>query len=325
MRAVQYQAAGPAADVLQVVALPEQHPAPGEVRVALEYSAVNPTDVKRRLVESPGITEFLVPHHDGAGVIDEVGEGIPQSRIGERVWVFHGAHDRAHGTAAESICLPAEQAVALPPNVSLIEGALIGIPMMTAAHTIRLADVREDHTIVITGGGGAVGSAAIALASLRGANVIATVSSADKAEIARTSGAHHVVDYRHEDVATVLTALDVQVNAVIDVAIGRHLPAYSAHLADGARIVSYSSDATEALVPVRPLMFANAHIAFFVIYSLPEQDILTARDDVTAALLAGVRPSLPRHVFDMQECAAAHEHVEARSLGRAVIRLTSGT
>lgn len=325
MRAIQYQTAGPAADVLRVVELPEQHPAPGEVRIALEYSAVNPTDVKRRLVESPGITGYLVPHHDGSGVIDEVGEGIPQSRIGERVWVFHGAIGRAFGTAAESICLPNEQAVALPLNVSLLEGALIGIPMMTAAHAIRLADVHEDHTIVITGGGGAVGSAAIALARLRGANVIATVSSPEKAEIARTSGAQHVIDYRHEDVSTAITELGVQVNAVIDVAIGRHLPAYSSHLADGARIVSYSSDAPEALVPVRPLMFANAHIAFFVIYSLPERDILAARDDVTAALIEGVRPSLPSHIFSMRECAAAHEHVEARSLGRAVIRLTSGS
>lgn len=323
MRAVRYQAAGPAAEVLELAEIPAPEPAQGEVRVVVHFSGVNPTDVKRRAVETPTTHGYQIPHHDGSGVIDRVGPGVPESRVGERVWMYHAAHERAHGTAAELICIPAEQAVAMPWDRELADGAVLGIPMMTAAHALRLAAPREGQSLLVTGGGGAVGSAVISLARMSGLNVIATVSSPLKAEIAMANGAHEVIDYTNEDIDAALSHLGVKMNAVIDVAIGRHMPAYQHHLADNARIVSYSSDAPEATVAVRPLMFANARIDFFVIYSLSKQEIIQARDEVSSAFAAGIRTLTPATLFDLTDCARAHEHVEARPIGRAVVRVSS--
>lgn len=323
MRAALYRKAGPAAEVLELAEIPAPEPAPGEVRVVVHFSGVNPTDVKRRSAEAPITHSHQIPHHDGSGVIDRVGPGVSESRIGERVWTYHAAHQRAHGTAAELICLPAEQAVPMPSGRALADGALIGIPMMTAAHALRLARPRNGQTVLVTGGGGAVGSAAISLARMSGLNVIATVSSPLKAEIAAASGAHEVIDYTTQDLAETLSNRRVELNAVVDVAIGLHMPAYQHHLADNARIVSYSSDAPEAAIAVRPLMFANAHMDFFVIYSLPTQEILQAMDDVSAAFADGLTTSTPITFFDLADCAHAHEHVEDRSIGRAVVRISS--
>ena len=325
MRAVQYRRAGPAAQVLEIRELADCEPGPGEVRVAVHFSAVNPTDVKRRSSENPGSEGYQIPHHDGSGFIDSVGEGVSQERIGERVWLYHAAHDRAHGTAAESVCIPSEQAVAIPAHRTLAEASLLGIPAMTAAHAIRTAALSEHQTLLVTGGGGAVGSAAISLGRQAGLRVVATVSSPQKAEIALSSGANEVIDYTQEDLSEVLRARKLKINAAIDVAVAQHLPTYQDYLADKARIVAYSSDVPQATIAVRLLMFANARIDFFVIYRLSQQEIIQARDDVTAAFLAGFEASTPLSLFDFVDCAAAHEYVEARSLGRAVVRVRHST
>jgi len=323
VRAVAYKRSGSAAEVLEVVEVAEPRPAPGGVRVAVEYSAVNPTDVKRRQVEAPLFGPIQIPHHDASGIIDQVGLGVDPQRIGERVWLFNAAHNRAYGTAADFVCLPSEQAVRLPDNCSMLDGATAGIPMMTAAHALRLTQIRNGQTILVTGAGGAVGSATVALAHARGAYVLAAVSSHDKAAIARTSGADEVIIYPTEALADGLIHRGRALHAAVDVAIGQHLPAYLPSLHDKACVVSYSSDAPDLNTPVRPLMFANARLEFFVIYGLSAEEIQQAKNATEEALNNGIATDLPVQVFDLYSCARAHEYVESRSLGRAVLRISS--
>lgn len=321
MRAVTYHQPGPAAQVLQIQEMTDPMPGPGEVRVVVHYSAVNPTDVKRRQSEAPLFDTFQIPHHDGSGIIDQVGSGVSADRLGERVWFFHAAHNRANGSAAELICVPSAQARPLPEHCSMIDGAMTGIPMMTAAHALQLSGNVSATPVLITGAGGAVGSAAVSLARSNGAHVIACVSSEDKADVARKCGAHDVIIYPAEGLAHALETRGITVQAVIDVAIGRNLPDYQSRLRDKARVVSYSSDAPEVTIPVRPFMFSNATLSFFVIYSLSAEEINQASVLVECALAEETKPQLPVRVFDMEECSNAHEFVESRTLGRAIVRI----
>ncbi len=323
MRAVSYSLAGSAEEVLEIRDLPVPEPGPGEVRVKVHFSAVNPTDVKRRSAEVPLFGDFQVPHHDGSGVIDGVGQDVSQERLGQRVWIYHGADRRSHGTAAEYICISQDQAVPLPADVDLVTGATIGIPMMTAAHALHLGgDIAGKH-VLITGGAGAVGSAAISLAHRAGAQVTATVSSASKAAVAREAGADFVLNYRANDIGQELKALSRGIDLVIDVAIGNNLDSYLPYLQNHARIISYASDAPELVTAIRPLMFANIRIEFFVIFLIGKVDIERAVAAVSDALAQNVRPILPVSKFAPENSGDAHRFVEDHNLGRAVITFTN--
>ena len=322
MRAVAYEASGPFDEVLSIREVPEPIPSDGEVRVLMHYSAVNPTDVKRRLVETPQFGAFQVPHHDGSGVIDQVGPGVSMELLGQRVWVYHGAHGRKFGTAAEYICLAQDQVIPLPDQISLLTAALIGIPMMTAAHALSLCQDLAGKNVLISGGAGAVGSAAISLAKYRCAHVITTVSSTEKALVAEQAGAHVIINHQVENLGAALESQGSKIDLVIDVAIGTYLPSYLPHLANNARIVSYSSDGPELTTSVRPLMFINAGIDFFVVFNLNQSEIQQAVSTVCQALSDGVYPMLPVRTFPLNDCAAAHKYVEDRSLGRAVLHIS---
>ena len=199
MRAAFYEANGPARAVMRVDEVETPSPGAGEVRVRLRASGVNPSDVKSRGLRKLAFPR-VIPHSDGAGEIDAVGAGVPASRVGERVWVWNGQWQRPFGTAAEFIVLPAEQAVRLPDNASFEQGATLGIPAMTAYHAIELAGADDSTTLLVSGGAGSVGQYAIQFAKARGATVITTISSAEKAAAARDVGADHCIDYKHEDV-----------------------------------------------------------------------------------------------------------------------------
>jgi NADPH:quinone reductase len=322
MRAVAYDVNGPADQVLSIREVPEPTPSDGEVRVQIHYSAVNPTDVKRRSVEKPQFGEFQVPHHDGSGVIDQIGHGVSVELLGQRVWVYHGAHNRKLGTAAEFICLTQDQVIPIPDEISLLTAALVGIPMMTAAHALSSCQNLEGKNVLISGGAGAVGSAAISLAKYRGPHVIATVSSTEKALVAEQAGADVIINHQVENMGAVLESQGSKIDLVIDVAIGTYLPSYLPHLANNARIVSYSSDGPELTTSVRPLMFVNAGIDFFVVFNLNQSEIQQAVSTVCQALSDGVYPMLPVRTFSLDDCAAAHKYVEDRSLGRAVLQIS---
>src|SRR5882762_6973086 len=202
MRAASYEANGPAAQVLRLGDLPTPEPGPGEVRVRLAASGVNPSDVKSREGRTRKIAfPRVIPHSDGAGVIDKIGAGVPQARVGERVWTWNAQWKRAFGTAAEYVTLPAALAVRLPDHIGFAQGACLGIPAMTACHAIATAETDSASTLLIAGGAGGVAHYAIQFAKARGAVVITTVSSEDKAKLARQAGADHVIDYKREDVA----------------------------------------------------------------------------------------------------------------------------
>ena len=195
MRAVYYEKNGAAYDVLRLDEIKTPGAGPGEVRVKLAASGVNPSDVKARQGTTRKIAwPQVIPHSDGAGVIDQVGSGVLSSRIGERVWVWNGQWKRAFGTAAEYIVLPAAQAVRLPDDVSFEAGACLGIPAMTAVHAVTLAGAARDTTLFISGGAGSVSQYAIQFAKMSGAKVITTISSEEKAKAARVAGEQYVTE-----------------------------------------------------------------------------------------------------------------------------------
>ena len=204
MKAITYSAFGPAADVLHLTDLPTPNPAPGEVLVRLTHSGVNPSDVKARAGSRPGVVkppfDVIVPHSDGAGVIEAVGAGVETARIGQRVWIWNGQWRRPFGTAAEIIALPSAQAVALPEGMRNEDGATLGIPGLTAAHCVFGGGRVTDKTLLVSGGAGAVGHDAVQLAAWGGARVIATASPGDFDRV-RAAGADTVLDYRDPDLA----------------------------------------------------------------------------------------------------------------------------
>ena len=198
MRAITYTRFGPASEVLTLQDLPTPSPNAGEVLVRLAVSGVNPSDVKARAGGRPGVTEppfpTIVPHSDGAGVIEAVGEGVDSSRVGERVWIWNGQWQRAFGTAAEYIALPSGQAVTLPEKTSFHEGAVLGIPGLTATHAVLGGGSVAGQTVLISGGAGTVGRLAVQVAKASGAHVLATARGDDGIQAARSAGADHVFD-----------------------------------------------------------------------------------------------------------------------------------
>src|ERR1022692_44669 len=194
MRAALYDRNGPAGEVLRVEQIERPEPGPGEVRVKMQFSGINPTDWKSRAGVTPRpIDGFQIPHHDGSGVIDKVGEGVDPARHGERVWLWLTASGRRWGTAAEWAVLPERQAARLPDDISAELGASLGVPAMTAHRCLFADGPLDGQTVLVAGGAGAGGHFAIELARYAGARVITTVSGPQKAELAARAGADHVI------------------------------------------------------------------------------------------------------------------------------------
>jgi NADPH2:quinone reductase len=320
--AARYERTGAAREVLRVGEVDAPAPGPGEVRVRLRVSGVNPTDWKSRAgaTERPLAHGFQIPNQDGAGVIEAVGEGVDPARAGERVWVFFAAWQRPWGTAAQWTVVPAERAVALPDGASDDLGASLGIPAMTA-HRCLLADGPVDGaTVLVAGGAGAVGHAAIELANWLGARVIATVSSEEKAALARAAGAHAVVNYRLSDAAEQIRVHAPDgVDRVVEVALGPNLALDLDVAGANAAIVTYADTGGEAAVPPRRLMAPNLVLRFVLVYTMPPAAIAAAVADVSAAVRDGALSTLPLHRFALEDTAGAHDAVEAGAVGKVVI------
>lgn len=317
-----YDRLGPAHEVLRVAELPDPMPAPGLVRVRMRVSGVNPSDWRARLVGRGGPLPypFQIPHSDGAGSIDAVGEGVEPSRIGERVWTWHAAWQRAHGTAAQYVCLPAEQAVPLPDEVSDEQAAGLGIPYMTAWHCLFADGPIADRTVLVAGGAGAVGNAAVQLAGRAGATVVTTVSSPEKAELARAAGAHAVVNYRSPDAVEALRAAAPDgVARIVELALGRNLELDLAVANDGATIMTYAPETTDPVVPTQRLMRSNIRLTFMLIYTIPPAAQAAAVTGVAAALAEGALRPLPTTHFALHDVADAHAAVEGGAVGKVVV------
>lgn len=320
MRAAVYRRLGPASEVLEVVDIPTPSPGPGEVRVRLAFSGVNPTDWKSRLLGPMSSWGEQIPNHDGSGLIDEVGEGVDRDRIGERVWVFHAARARFGGTAANYTCLPAEQVVPLPEHISFELGAGLGIPYITAHGALFGGGPVSGKTVLVTGGAGAVGHAAIELASFFGARVISTVSTEEKGRVASNAGAATVLNYRDADFHEQLVATVPEgVDRIIDVALGSNMESSLLVLKPHGTIVGYASEPVDPILPVRTLMTRNANLSLILVYGFTPSQINSAKQDITTALNANAINPLPMHLFQLDEVARAHEAVEAGVLGKVLI------
>jgi NADPH:quinone reductase len=333
MRAAIYRDRGPAHEVLEVVELPDPEPDRGEVRVRVHASGINPSDVKSRLGKSSGQRgtgdplpfDHQVPHHDGAGVIDAVGDGVDDGRVGEAVWVYHASFGRPTGTAGEFVCVPAQRAVALPSGVPMVQAAGIGIPYITA-HRCLLADGDvAGMTVLVTGGAGAVGNATIQLARFHDARVVTTVSSEEKGEIARRAGAHVAVDYRAEGVSDRLRSVAPEgIDRVVDVSLTVNLPSYLDALNPHAVISAYAEIAGRTGAtwpPPMALRVKNLTLRLMRAYGLTDAMLDAATSDITAALRARALRSYPHHAYRLDDIADAHEAVEAGAVGKVVLEL----
>lgn len=325
MRAAWYAENGEARDVLVVGDLPMPVPAPGEVRVKLVTSGVNPSDVKSRRSRPLG-AEHIVPHSDGAGVIDAVGDGVSPGRIGERVWIWNGQWQRPMGTAAEYIALPEAQAVRLPDTTGFAAAACLGIPAMTAFHAVRLLGDIAGKTLLVTGASSAVGHYVAQLAGLGGANVIGTVGSEEKARHALAAGVKTTIDYKKEPVAQRITTLTGGrgVDAIVDMdfsATIQLLP--DGVLAPHGALVCYGANAYGDIpVPFRTLLFNSISLRFFLVYDLKPADRTGAVEGLTTLLESGRLVHTIGARFALDDIAAAHEAVEGgKTVGNVILDL----
>jgi len=325
MRAASYARFGPAAEVIDIGEIDTPAPGAGEVLVRLRWSGVNPSDAKARAGSRPGVTrpdhDRIIPHSDGAGVIEAVGEGVDTARIGQRVWIWNGQWKRAFGTAAEAIALPGDQAVPLPEGVDLDTGATLGIPGLTACQTVFGGGSVNGQTLLVSGGAGAVGHNAVQLARWGGARVIATASP-DAAGRVRAAGADHVFDYR--DAALGEKIMEASggrgVDRAIEVEFGQNVALLAEVMAPLGTIAAYGSgkDMTPTL-PFGPYLFKALKIDITLIYILPDAARQAAIAKLHAALSEGALKPAIGDRYPLADCAAAQDAVMSPGRAGAVL------
>ncbi len=327
MQAAFYERTGPAKDVFSMGEIPTPAPGPGEVRVKVAWSGVNPSDVKSRAGARTKSLPFprIIPHSDGAGVIDQVGPDVPSTRIGERVWVWNAAWMRPFGTAAQYVVLPSEQAVLLPEKTDLAVGACLGIPALTAYHAVTADGSVAEKNVLVAGGAGAVGHYAIQLARIKGARqIIATVSGPEKAALARNAGADIVLNYRTDDLpALVSDATHGQgVDRIVEVDLAANMDTDITLLRPGGKIIVYGSGAPEISLPFSPAIRKGIHLYFFIVYNLAQVVRESAIADLSRLLeenrlIHNIAARLP-----LEQIAEAHELVEqGRAIGNVVLKV----
>jgi len=320
MKAAVYERMGAARDVLSVRKVEAPEPGPGQVRVRISLSAVNPSDWKARAGQTPRpIDSFQVPHMDGVGHIDRVGPGIDESRVGQRVWLWMSALSTRWGTAAEFSVVNAEQAVPLPETASDELGACLGIPALTAASALFSDGPLHGTDVLVAGGAGAVGHFAIELANWAGARTVTTVSTAEKAELATQAGADLVVNYRDDDVVAAIKDFSAGIGRVIEVSLVDNWELDVAVCVPGAHVVTYAFDDRELTMPLRPLIRGCINLNFLLIYTLPRPAALAAVRSVADAVAANALTPLPIHRFSLDQIAEAQDAVEAGVTGKVVV------
>ncbi len=338
MRAIVYSEPGPSS-VLHLAERPVPEPGPGQVRVRVVRAGVNPTDWKTRTGAARAMAfPEVTPGQDGAGVIDAVGPGPGGLVTGQRVWLYLGQHGTPYGTAAEYCVLDARRVVplpdSLPDDVAFDLGACLGVPAITAhrALTSSAAATRlgpgalAGRLVLVQGGAGAVGNAAIQLAAWSGATVISTVSSDAKAALATAAGAHQVVNYRTGDAAAAIRRLAPDgVDLIAEVSPARNNDLDVAVARNGATIAVYANNGGDTFpVDIRRTFGINLAYQFLLLYSLDPALLDAAAQDVTAAIAAGAlsageKAGLPLHHYPLDAAAAAHDAVEHGVVGKVLI------
>ena len=336
MRAVVYERNGDP-DVLTLIDKPLRDPGPGEMRVRIVRSGVNPTDWKSRRGSAAGqpVSPPQTPNHDGSGVIDAVGQGVDATWVGQRVWVWEAAYQRPEGTAQEYALVPARRVIPLPDDASFDVGASLGVPFLTAHRCLTVTEggphrlgpgTLDSRTVLVAGGAGAVGNAAIQLARWSDATVITTVSSPEKAQLAAAAGADDVIDYTRQDVESEIHKIAAGgVHTVVEVSPAQNAAIDAAVLAPLGSVAIYASNGgDEFTIPTRALMVLNARWQFMLMYTAPAHAMAEAVEGVTDALRdrairVGRHAGLPLHHFPLHEAAAAHAAVERGVVGKVLI------
>ncbi len=326
MKAVWYEQNGPA-EVMQAGEMPDPEPGVGEVRIRVVASGVNPSDWKRRAgLTQPLAFPRVIPHQDGAGVIDRVGPGVAESRVGERVWLFESQFGRPFGTAAEYTVQPSAHAVAMPGPVTFEQGACLGVPAMTAHRCLFADGPLEGKTVLVPGGAGAVGHYAVQQAKLSGATVISAISSDYKAEIARAAGADYTVNYRTEDTAARI--MDITggegVDHIVEVDFAANFPVTSQVLKSSGVVAIYAAGTGQQ--PPVPLQFrrSNTVVRNVLVYDMPEPAKEAAISDITAWLESGALSHLTGPHFPLEQAAQAHRAVEGGAIGNVIVDVGEG-
>lgn len=327
MRAACYDRVGPAEEVLRIDELPTPQPAPGEVRVRLQWSGVNPSDVKTRGGLRSRVLPFpmIIPHSDGMGVVDALGEGADASLRGRRVWVWNAAWGRPFGTAAEYVCLPQGQVVPLPDAVPGEAGACLGIPALTALHAVLMDGGVAGRRVLVAGGAGAVGHYAVQFASRLGAaQVLTTVSSEAKAALARAAGADEVLHYRSEPVAERVRELTGGrgVDRVIELDLAANAALDMELLRPGGECIAYGSSPQPLNLPFPVMLAKNLQVKFFMVYHLEDADRARAVATLQRMLARGELIHNVAERLPLAQIVEAHRIVEqGRAPGNVVLRV----
>jgi NADPH2:quinone reductase len=324
MKAISFSEFGPAHRVLKASEWPTPDPGPGEVLVKLHATGVNPSDVKKRAGGFPNLLDDgpVIPHSDGAGVIEGVGSGVPTARVGERVFVYQAQYARLHGTAAEYVAIDALRAPTLPDDATFDVGACVGIPMLTAHRCVFADGDVADQWVLVTGGAGRVGHYAIQLAQRAGARVIATASNEADALACREAGAEHVVNHREAGWGRQVLEHSggFQMDRAIDVEFGANLPELLDCLRTGATIATYSSTVVpEPSLPFRAMMFMDLTLRMVIVYAMPEMAKARAVADIQALLAEGGLQHRIAQTLPFAEMARAHEIIEDGSVRGCVV------
>ena len=327
MQAAIYERTGASHEVLSVANVPTPLPGPGEVRVKLAWSGVNPSDVKSRAGTRNPKLPFpqIIPHSDGSGTIDMVGEHVPLARTGERVWTWNAAWGRAFGTAAEYVVLPDNQAVALPDNIDTEVGACLGIPALTAWHAVNVDGGVAGKIVLVAGGAGSVGHYAIQIAKRLGARkIISTVSGPEKARLTKAAGADCVVNYRSEDVVDQVQkeTAGAGIDRIIEVDLGANLALDIKLLRRDGEIVVYGSTAPDVSVPFVPMILKNIRMSFFIVYNLNDDDRARAIAGLTELLANDQLTHNIAQRLPLDRIAEAHDLVEqGKAIGNVVVQI----
>ncbi|MGL5870888.1 MAG: NADPH:quinone reductase [Xenococcaceae cyanobacterium] len=331
MYAAWYEQQGAAREVIQFGELPIPNPSANEVRVKVYASGVNPSDTKARSGWGGGSHPFprVIPHQDGAGIIESVGEGVSSDRIGERVWIYEAQWKRPFGTAAEFVIVPSDRAIHLPDNTDFTEGACLGVPAMTAHRCLFADGSIEGQTILVTGGAGAVGYYALQLAKWGGATVITTVSRPEQEQLVKAAGADEMIDYKQQDVVQrikeITGAKDGRgIDRIVDVNFTANLPITEAVLRSNGVVASYSSanpDDRPAL-PFLSMQLNNVTIRIVLVYTMPDRAKQAAIRDITSALEEGALHHNIARRFSLNEVAAAHDAQDSgKMIGKAIVEI----
>ncbi|MBX2839442.1 MAG: NADPH:quinone reductase [Gammaproteobacteria bacterium] len=332
MRTVINTARGTAADTLKLIDRDPQSPAENEIRVRVSASGVNPSDVKVRSgAQGPMVADEVIPHNDGAGIVEAIGDAVTRFSIGDRVWLFNvnrstdGVAQGVNGTASDWVNVPENLAAELPGELGFLEGACLGVPAMTAHRAVFSGGDVDGKLLFVSGGAGSVGLLAVQMASAAGARVVTSVSNDEKAQHARAAGAEHVINYREEDLTEVLldTYGSHSVDRFVDVDFAAHAEMSTTVLKRNGEIAAYAStsDLTPSL-PYYPMMFNNSNIQLVFVYGMPSAAKEQAIKDINRFAEQGKLRPLVGQRFSLENIAEAHDTVEAGGfLGNVVIDL----